>query len=109
MFDPACKSCHFPPNGQGIAYGDYTTAAKTQETVNKESFYKGSQGTLKIVDPHNLANSSLWLKVAPTSGAAGKKGPHGEITSGRMPNDGTSLTAEQRKAIKDWICTGAAP
>lgn len=108
VFDVKCKSCHFPPNGEGIAYGDYTTAANTfAATVNKASTYAGSGATLKIVEPNNLKNSALWLKVAPESGTLGKKGPKGEVTGARMPNDGSSLTAEQKKLIKDWICTGA--
>lgn len=103
VFDAKCKSCH----ATGYTYGDYTDAAKTHAaTVGVKSLYAGTPGTLKIVDPMNLANSALWLKVL-GGDAANRKGPNGEGTLGAMPNDGTVLTAAQKKLIKDWICTGA--
>lgn len=103
VFDAKCVSCHIA----GYSYGDYTTAAKTHEsTVGVKSLYAGTAGTMKIVDPKNLANSALWLKVL-GGDAANRKGPNGEGTLGAMPNDGSTLTAAQKKLLKDWICTGA--
>lgn len=103
VFDAKCKSCH----GAGYMYGDYSTAQKTHSsTVGVKSLYAGDAGMMKIVDPQNLANSSLWLKVL-GGDAANRKGPRGERTFGAMPNDGTMLTDAQKKLLKDWICTGA--
>lgn len=96
------KACHLA----GDTYGDYTTAAKTGEVVNKLSLYAGTNKTMKVVDPKNLANSSLWLKVLGGAGK-GRTGPNGENVFGAMPNDGTSLSADQKKILKDWICSGA--
>lgn len=103
VFDVKCKSCH----AASYQYGDYTDATKTSAaTVNKKSLYAGMAGTLQVVEPNNLANSALWLKVL-GGDAANRKGPKGEGTLGKMPNDGTDLTAAQKKLLKDWICTGA--
>lgn len=105
-------ACHSPaaggmPAGTGLAYGDYSSVAKTFEQVGKLSLYKGTGGTLKVVEPNNLANSSLWLKVA-TKKALGAKGPKGEATGAKMPNDpAITLTDAEIKQFKDWICTGA--
>jgi hypothetical protein len=105
--------CHYPspgggmPEGTGFAYGDYTTPALTRTAmVGKNSLYAGAGATLKVVDPNNLANSSLWLKVSAKT-TIGWKGPKGENTGASMPNDGTKLSTTELKQIKDWICTGA--
>ena len=98
----------------GFAYGNYTTATTSGEMVGKKSQYnKVGASTLKIVDndttkstADRLANSSLWLKVSAKT-AIGFKGPNMESTGGRMPNDGTVLTAAELQKIKDWICTDA--
>lgn len=98
-----CKTCHI----ENYSYGDYTTAAKTGAIVNKKSLYAGMAGTLQVVDGTNksLANSALWLKVL--GGAmAGRTGPKGENVYGKMPNDTTTLTADEKKILKDWICGG---
>lgn len=103
VFDARCKSCH----ATGYTYGDYTSASATHAaTVGKTSYLAGMAGTMKVVEANNLANSSLWLKVL-GGDAANRKGPKGENTLWIMPNDGMTLTAEQKKLIKDWICTGA--
>ncbi len=60
---------------------------------------------MKIVDPGNLGNTVLWLKVL-GGDAAGKRGPHGERVYGAMPL-GAGLTAKQKTEIKNWICSGA--
>lgn len=104
-----CVSCHYPPNGEGIAYADFTSALATQRLVGATSTYAGATGLLKVVDPRALANSSLWLKVSPATGALGRKGPHGEITGARMPNDGSALSQVELDQFKDWICSGAQP
>jgi hypothetical protein len=108
VFEAKCVMCH----GSNYAYGDYTTAAKTFESTNGKTSYLAQSvmgSTLKVVDGANksLANSSLWLKVL-GGDAANRRGPKGERTLGAMPNDGSTLTAEQKKLLKDWICTGAA-
>lgn len=102
VFTAKCATCHVP----GYSLGDYSDAARTATSVAKKSLYAGSTGTLKIVDPGSLANSSLWLKVL--GGAqVGRSGPNGENVSQRMPNDDTRLTADEKQLLKDWICTGA--
>lgn len=103
VIDAKCKTCHIAD----YSYGDYTTAAKTGAIVNKKSLYAGMAGTLQVVDGANksLANSSLWLKVL--GGAmSGRTGPKGENVYGKMPNDTTTLTADEKKILKDWICGG---
>jgi len=106
------NNCH-TMGGSGAAYGDYSTVDKAHEMVNKESYLKGSAGTLKIVDQmagttaEKLANSTLWLKVSSKKDNA-FKGPKGEFTSQRMPQppDPVLSDADIQK-IKDWICTGS--
>ena len=112
-----CATCHYPAMGgmlagSGFTYGDYSTPAAAQAAmVNKDSFYKGTPGTLKIVDQMaattaaKLANSSLWLKVS-TMKTLGHRGPKGESTGGRMPEGAPSVPADVQK-IKDWICRGS--
>jgi hypothetical protein len=102
VFDAKCKSCHL----ENYSYGDYTTAAKTGASVNKKSLYAGMNATLMVVDPKSLANSALWLKVL-GGATAGRTGPKGENVYGKMPNDTTTLTADEKKILKDWICGGA--
>lgn len=105
ILQPRCVSCH---NGSDpVAYpGDYSTAAKAQEVVGKVSPYATTQGsTLKVVDPNNLQNSSLYLKVL--GGGAAHKGPKGEGVGGAMPQGSNPLSATELGEIKNWICTGA--
>lgn len=105
VIETKCKSCHVA-NATGFAYGDYTDADKFYAgSAGAESKYKGSAGTLKIVEANKLANSSLWLKV--NGGSPSRKGPNNENVGAKMPQDGMTLTDAQLKAIKDWICTGA--
>jgi hypothetical protein len=113
MFGGDCVTCHYPAGymgmateGAGGAYGDYTSAAKTALIISKKSVYAGAAGTLKIVDPMHLDNSTLWLKLS-SPHATGWPGPHGESTNARMPNDGTNLADGVLQKVKDWICTGA--
>ncbi len=102
VFDAKCKTCHI----ENYSYGDYTTAAKTAAIVGKKSLYAGMGATLMVVEPKSLANSALWLKVIGGS-TAGRTGPKGENVYGKMPNDTTVLTADEKKLLKDWICSGA--
>jgi hypothetical protein len=103
VFAASCAGCH----DVGYMYGDYSRASATAASaVNQKSLYAGSAGTLKVVDPNNLANSSLWLKVLGGT-AKGRLGPKGENVMGRMPSDGTNLTEAQLTLLKQWICSGA--
>ena len=102
VFAARCsQSCHAVDD----PYGDYTEAAKTGTIVGKKSLYAGMGGALRVVDPKSLANSALWLKVLGGS-TAGRAGPRGENVYGRMPNDTGTLTTEQKKILKAWICGG---
>ena len=102
VFDADCKTCH---NAQDLSSGDFSTIEKTREwTVNRKSQFAGT-GALKVVDPKNLANSILWLKVL-GGDATGKKGPGGEKVYGAMPL-GSGLTAAKKASLKNWICSGA--
>jgi len=104
VFAAKCsRACHLAND----PYGDYTTAAKTATIVGKKSLYAGMGATLMIVDGQSsLANSALWLKVL-GGATTGRVGPKGENVSGKMPNDTTTLTADEQKILKDWICSGA--
>lgn len=104
VFTDRCTSgCH----EDGYSYGDYTTVASTLEgTVGKKSAFARKDGALKVVDPGNLANSTLWLKILGGS-QRGRTGPKGENVYGAMPNDRTTLGATQKQLFKDWICSGA--
>ena len=102
VFDAKCKSCHL----ENYSFGDYTTAEKTGSIVNKKSIYAGMNATLLVVDPKSLANSALWLKVL-GGATAGRTGPKGENVYGKMPNDTSMLTDDEKKIIKNWICGGA--
>jgi hypothetical protein len=113
--EPGCDHCHFTgtpqnPNNTG-APGDYTTAAKTQAAlVNVISAYDINNKGLKMVDPGHLANSTMWLKImGGTTIGGGKRGPNKEPVGGPMPNDATVFTADQKQAVRDWICSGATP
>ena len=103
VFAAKCsKACHLAND----PYGDYTDASKTAAIVSKKSLYAGMGATLLVVDPRSLANSALWLKVL-GGATAGRTGPKGENVYGKMPNDTGTLTTEEKKIIKDWICSGA--
>ena len=103
VFAAKCsKACHLAND----TYGDYTDASKTAAIVSKKSLYAGMGATLLVVDPKSLANSALWLKVL-GGATAGRTGPKGENVYGKMPNDTGTLTTEEKKIIKDWICSGA--
>jgi hypothetical protein len=113
LFGGECLTCHYPAGymgmtveGTGGAYGDYSTLMKAAGMIGQKSVYAGAAGTLKIVDPNHLENSTLWLKLA-SPGPVGYPGPHGENTNAHMPNDGTTLMPGVLQQVKDWICTGA--
>jgi hypothetical protein len=100
-------ACH-TPGGQAIAYSDYTTANLFfTDTVGVASIYAGSNASLKMVAPNDLANSTVWLKVSCPQGSTSCKSPHGETIGSSMPYQTVSLSAANQKVIKDWICTGA--
>lgn len=102
VFDARCKTCHVA----NYSYGGYSNATETAAIVGKKSLYAGTTGTLLVVDPKSLANSSLWLKVLGGT-AAGRAGPKSENILAKMPNDMTVLPAAELKTLKDWICGGA--
>lgn len=54
-----------------------------------------------MVDPTNLGNSSVYLKVLGRT-----KSPAGKPVGQAMP-PGAPLTAAQKQLLKDWICSGA--
>jgi len=103
LFTAKCSECH---SAMSSTYGDYSSAEKTAAaTVNQKSLFAGTAGTLKVVEPNSLSNSSLWLKVLGGE-MVGRTGPKGERLYSRMPQTGT-LSTEEKKLIKDWICSGA--
>ncbi|MFT3843342.1 MAG: hypothetical protein QM723_40540 [Myxococcaceae bacterium] len=103
----ACDSCHSNcPNGAGCFYGDYGDATKMYNAmVNHNSIY----GALKMVAPNDLAHSTVYLKVGCTPITNPScTAPDGTNIGAAMPQNGpTALTADQVKAVKDWICKGA--
>ncbi|MFZ5470087.1 MAG: hypothetical protein ACOZIN_11685 [Myxococcota bacterium] len=105
VITPACKTgCHEPNGTVDLDLSD--AGLLVANTVNKPSPYGGANGTLKIVEPNNPANSTFWLKIL--GGAnAGRRGPKGESVGGPMPGAGPALDDAQKQKVKDWICTGA--
>ena len=102
VFDAICKACH---NSGDPSLPNYSDATKTAEVIGKLSRYAGTTAKLKIVDPGNLHNSAMWLKVS-GGDATNQAGPSGERVFGKMPAAG-ELTDAQIQALKDWICGGA--
>lgn len=100
----ATSNCH--DSGYGSSFGDFSSATKSAAMVNKRSLYAGTRGTLKVVDPNALKNSTLWLKVLGGK-LAGYTGPNGENVQDRMPYDADALSADEQQLLKDWICSGA--
>jgi hypothetical protein len=100
-------TCH-KPGGTGT--GDYSTQAEVAKLVGKKSGYATGTSTLKVVDPSNSANSTVWLKVlGGSTRTGGARGPKGESVGAKMPQAGaTPLTDEEKKTLKDWICSGAS-
>ena len=109
VIGPRCvDTCHSTDGGTAVSYGNYSSASVFQTTnVGVKSLYAGSKGTLKKVDPNNLQNSNLWLKVI-GGNAAGVKGPECESPQGAMPDQRSPLTEAEKASIKNWICSGAA-
>lgn len=100
---PACTGCHRTGVADGSdAYGVYSTQSVAFAQVGAKSKYAGTAGTLKVVDPNNLGNSAMWLKVLARS-----KSPGGQSLGGAMPLGEAPLTAAQKQLMKDWICTDA--
>jgi hypothetical protein len=102
IMTPVCMSCHAPGGGVG-APGQWETADKTYNgTVGKPSTYSG----LPIIDPRNLKNSVMYLKVL--GGSPPYRGPGGENVGGPMPDPPRPvLTQTQKTLMKNWICGGA--
>jgi hypothetical protein len=96
-----CHECHKP---SGTVPDMSTVDATFANVVDKTSIRYGGKG-LKIVDPGNLGNSVMWLKV--NGGSPKITGPHGEFVGGSMPNGLPKLPAEKIALIKQWICSGA--
>lgn len=115
LFAARCTDCHEPtcfdaasPDTE-CASLDLTTEELTQQSVGRESRYATGSSTMKIVDPGNLANSTMWLKILGGEDV-GCMGPNGERTLEPMPNpkDGDEpLNAAERQLVKNWICSGA--
>ena len=105
LLETRCKTCHNVDNDPAIP-GNMSTAAKAQELVGKVASYATTAGsTLKVVDPNNPQNSSLYLKVL--GGGTKYKGPKNEAVGAQMPQGQTPLSAADMTKIKNWICTGA--
>lgn len=105
IFATRCATCHTTDTPSQP--GNMTTTAQTQALVGKASNYATTAGsTLKYVDPNNLQNSTMYLKVL--GHPRDFKGPKGEIVGqSRMPQGSEPLTDAQIGRIKSWICTGA--
>src|SRR5262249_29082369 len=103
IMTPVCSSCHAPGGGGVGAPGQWETVDKMyNNTVGKPSTYSG----LPIVDPSNLGNSVMYLKVL--GGSPTFNGPRGENVGGVMPQPPTAmLSSTQRNLLKNWICGGA--
>ena len=103
IMTPVCTSCHAPGGGGVGAPGQWETADKMfNSTVSKTSTYS----SLPIVDPGNLSNSVMYLKVL--GGSPTYKGPRGESVGGVMPQPPTAmLSSTQTALLKNWICGGA--
>lgn len=103
IMNQVCISCHAPGGGGVFAPGQWETADKTyNNTVGKPSTYS----SLPIIDPSNLRNSVMYLKVL--GGSPTYKGPGGENVGGPMPLPPTPpLNQLQKTLLKNWICGGA--
>jgi hypothetical protein len=107
VISPKCVSTCHNATGSAVSYGNYSTAAQFQSgNVGVKSLYAGSKATLKKVDPNNLQNSNVWLKVIGGAGA-NRKGPECESPGNAMPDGLPALTDAEKTTIKNWICTGA--
>lgn len=102
IINPVCFTCHSPGGGVG-APGQWDTAQKTYDnTVSKPSTYS----SLPIVDPRNLRNSVMYLKVL--GGSPTYRGPGGENVGGPMPQPPNPILSQTQKTLlKNWICGGA--
>jgi hypothetical protein len=109
VINPKCVSTCHTATGSASSYGNYSTAAQFQTVnVGVRSLYAGAKQTLKKVDPNNLQNSSVWLKVIGGSTAIpNKKGPQCEVVGNQMPDGLPALSQSELDQIKNWICTGA--
>jgi hypothetical protein len=109
VINPKCVSTCHKPGGTAISYGDYSDAGVFQTAnVGVKSLYAGSKQTLKKVDPNNLQNSAVWLKVIGGSSVTpNKKGPQCEVVGNQMPDGLPALSTTELDQIKNWICTGA--
>lgn len=107
IFAVECSECH-EANCTTPNCGDLElwSEALTQETVGRSSRY--AVGTpLKIVDPGNLRNSTMWLKLLGGTNPGGCTAPDGKNVFEEMPNDDEGpLTQAQLDTVKNWICSG---
>jgi hypothetical protein len=108
LLGTGCIDCHKPTAPAATkGPGDYTSVQTTTTAFlqSPSAYTKGTDG-VKIVDPGNLANSTLWLMVL--GGAEkGYKSPKGDPIGPGMPQSRDPLEAEHKQLIKDWICGGA--
>ena len=98
----AVAGCHLP-RPAGTSPTDYSTIAATALNVGLASQYGHG---LKVVDPNNLANSTLWLKVlggSPTYQSLDCTGVGPLMPSGAAG----PMNAAALAKIKGWICAGA--
>ena len=79
--------------------------ANTLSAVGRLSYYAGRTSTLKVIDPGNPRNSSMFLKVM--GGSPKYRGPGGESVGSQMPQNLPPLSDENKLLIKNWICGGA--
>jgi hypothetical protein len=107
----ACDSCHSQcPSGAGCSYGDYGDATKMYTSmVGTGTGHVSIYGSEFMVKPNDLAHSTVYLKTGCTPITNPDcVAPDGTHIGAAMPQGGpNAVTADQLKAIKDWICRGA--
>jgi len=105
VLTPTCakSTCHIPQMQGGLSH-DYSNLTASAEIVGMPSTYGG---TLKVVAPGDLLDSTMWLKVLGGSPKYSGPAPDCKLVGAAMPFDGTVLDAGQIAQIKGWICGGA--
>lgn len=107
----ACDSCHSQcPTGAGCAYGDYGDATKMYNAMvgSAGTGHMSIYGSEFMIKPNDLAHSTVYLKIGCTPATNPScSAPDGTGIGAAMPQGGPAVTADQLKAVKDWICKGA--
>lgn len=96
---PVCSSCHYP----GAQAPPQDSPEALAALIGADSI---GYPTMKIIDPGNLRNSLMYLKVMGGTDA-GYLGPNGEDTGFLMPRGGPPLPEEKTDLLRRWICAGA--